>query len=200
MGNFPFLYFKVLKYRYALPLCPYFADWWSSVFIRCLECLALFHKKQELMFGQWRQLLIHNACMCVCIYVIIHVYPPTPPHTHRHTMYKSTNPSPHPPDTKFSFYSFELPPAPFLECCIKHNGDLCKGSVLLCDDRSANGSPVIIYSVWTCGFLGYLEVAETRCFREKCHIQAIQRSIWWEKNRCDSCWPVEQVAFLTLKK
>lgn len=58
----------------------------------------------------------------------------------------------------------------------------------------------ITYSAWTCGFLVHPEVAETRCFRERCHINVIQRSIWQEKNRYDSYWPEEQVAFLTFKK
>lgn len=51
-----------------------------------------------------------------------------------------------------------------------------------------------------CGFPMRLEVAETRCFQERCHINAVESTIWQEKNHCDSDWPEEQVAFLTFKK
>lgn len=103
-GRFCFLYFQVLKYRYALPPCP---DWWGSAFLSCFQCLVSFSRKEDFIFEPWRWLPIHKAYVRVYRCVFIH----TCLHIHMHTAFRHRKASP-----RFSLHSFELSLAPFLEC------------------------------------------------------------------------------------
>lgn len=102
--------------------------------------------------------------VCTPVFMYTHVY--------TRTIYRHTNPP------KSCFRSPVLPPAPFPKRGTKHGMEFCKGGVLRGQETPLRTT---IRSAQTRGFLVRLEVAETRCFRERCHINAIQRSIWQKK-------------------
>lgn len=99
-GRFCFLYFQVLKYRYALPPCP---DWWGSAFLSCFQCLVSFSRKEDFIFEPWRWLPIHKAYVRVYRCVFIH----TCIHIHMHTAYRHTKASP--PDSASTHLNYLLP-------------------------------------------------------------------------------------------
>ena len=129
-GRFSFLYFQVLKHRYALPLCP---DWWGSVFLWCFQCLVSFGRKEDFIFEPWRWLPIHKTCVRVYRCVFIH----TCIHIHTHTAYRHTKASPQ-----------ILPPFIWITSCPVSGMFLSSTTsiefyeygIRLCDGRSLNTS------------------------------------------------------------